>query len=225
MHVIVGQGQLDAVLRATPEERRGFIEEAAGVLKHRKRKEKALRKLEAMQANLTRLGDLTGGDPPPARPARPAGGGRPQGRGRPGRPARRARPAARRRPRAAHRRTLEQEIADESAAARRARARSRARWPPRAPGWPTLEREAAEAAPALSEASEVWYRLSSLRERLRGTASLAAERVRLLGSAGPERTGGSDPDDLDAQAERVRAAEAELASEVELSRGRARGAP
>ena len=60
MHVIVGQGQLDAVLRATPEERRGFIEEAAGVLKHRKRKEKALRKLEAMQANLTRLQDLTG---------------------------------------------------------------------------------------------------------------------------------------------------------------------
>ncbi|MEK8225085.1 AAA family ATPase [Oerskovia sp. M15] len=56
MHVIVGQGQLDAVLRATPEERRGFIEEAAGVLKHRKRKEKALRKLDAMQANLTRLG-------------------------------------------------------------------------------------------------------------------------------------------------------------------------
>ena len=60
MHVIVGQGQLDAVLRATPEERRGFIEEAAGVLKHRKRKERALRKLEAMQANLTRLSDLTG---------------------------------------------------------------------------------------------------------------------------------------------------------------------
>ena len=60
MHVIVGQGQLDAVLRATPEERRGFIEEAAGVLKHRKRKEKALRKLEAMEANLTRVNDLTG---------------------------------------------------------------------------------------------------------------------------------------------------------------------
>ncbi|MFL6148293.1 MAG: chromosome segregation SMC family protein, partial [Pseudonocardiaceae bacterium] len=59
MHVIVGQGQLDAVLHASPEERRGFIEEAAGVLKHRKRKEKALRKLDAMQANLTRLADLT----------------------------------------------------------------------------------------------------------------------------------------------------------------------
>ncbi|WP_250447331.1 chromosome segregation SMC family protein, partial [Actinotalea sp. C106] len=59
MHVIVGQGQLDQVLRATPEDRRGFIEEAAGVLKHRKRKDKALRKLDAMQANLTRLTDLT----------------------------------------------------------------------------------------------------------------------------------------------------------------------
>lgn len=60
MHVIVGQGQLDAVLRATPEERRGFIEEAAGILKHRRRKEKTLRKLEAMQTNLTRLSDLAG---------------------------------------------------------------------------------------------------------------------------------------------------------------------
>src|SRR6201994_2994308 len=60
MHVIVGQGQLDAVLQARPEERRGFIEEAAGVLKHRKRKEKALRKLDAMQPTLPRLTDLTG---------------------------------------------------------------------------------------------------------------------------------------------------------------------
>lgn len=60
MHVIVGQGQLDAVLHASPEERRGFIEEAAGILKHRRRKEKTVRKLEAMQANLTRLNDLAG---------------------------------------------------------------------------------------------------------------------------------------------------------------------
>jgi chromosome segregation protein len=60
MHVIVGQGQLDAVLHASAEERRGFIEEAAGILKHRRRKEKTIRKLEAMQANLTRLSDLAG---------------------------------------------------------------------------------------------------------------------------------------------------------------------
>jgi len=60
MHVIVGQGMLDGVLKATPEERRGYIEEAAGILKHRRRKEKTERKLEAMQANLTRLNDLAG---------------------------------------------------------------------------------------------------------------------------------------------------------------------
>ncbi|TDP90266.1 condensin subunit Smc [Leucobacter luti] len=60
MHVIVGQGQLDAVLRATPEDRRGFIEEAAGILKHRRRKERTVRKLDAMETNLTRLNDLAG---------------------------------------------------------------------------------------------------------------------------------------------------------------------
>lgn len=59
MHVIVGQGQLDSVLHADPMGRRAFIEEAAGVLKHRKRKEKALRKLDAMRANLARVQDLT----------------------------------------------------------------------------------------------------------------------------------------------------------------------
>src|SRR5919107_615433 len=59
MHVIVGQGQLDSVLHADPTGRRAFIEEAAGVLKYRKRKEKALRKLDAMQANLARVQDLT----------------------------------------------------------------------------------------------------------------------------------------------------------------------
>ena len=59
MHVIVGQGQLDRILHATPEERRGFIEEAAGVLKHRRRKEKTVRKLASMETNLSRLEDLT----------------------------------------------------------------------------------------------------------------------------------------------------------------------
>ena len=58
MHVIVGQGQLDQVLHADPFERRGIIEEAAGVLKHRRRKEKAVRKLNGLQTNLDRLQDL-----------------------------------------------------------------------------------------------------------------------------------------------------------------------
>ncbi|SIR49929.1 chromosome segregation protein SMC [Microbacterium sp. RURRCA19A] len=60
MHVIIGQGRLDTVLQASAEERRGFIEEAAGILKHRRRKEKTVRKLEAMETNLTRLSDLAG---------------------------------------------------------------------------------------------------------------------------------------------------------------------
>ncbi|MCZ7525194.1 MAG: AAA family ATPase [Acidimicrobiia bacterium] len=57
-HVIVGQGQLDTVLNARPEDRRAIIEEAAGVLKYRKRKERAERRLEATEGNLLRLQDL-----------------------------------------------------------------------------------------------------------------------------------------------------------------------
>ena len=57
-HVIISQGQIDAVLNAKPEERRLVIEEAAGVLKFRKRKEKSERRLDATEANLTRLQDL-----------------------------------------------------------------------------------------------------------------------------------------------------------------------
>ncbi|REE02772.1 AAA family ATPase [Citricoccus muralis] len=59
MHVIVGQGQLDRILQASPEERRGFIEEASGVLKHRRRKERSVRKLESMRTNLDRVRDLS----------------------------------------------------------------------------------------------------------------------------------------------------------------------
>ena len=57
-HVIISQGQIDAVLNARPEERRLIIEEAAGVLKYRRRKEKAERRLAATEGNLTRLEDL-----------------------------------------------------------------------------------------------------------------------------------------------------------------------
>ncbi len=57
-HMIIGQGQLDAVLSASPESRRAIIEEAAGVLKHRRRKERAERRLSQTQENLERLGDL-----------------------------------------------------------------------------------------------------------------------------------------------------------------------
>ncbi|MFJ1510750.1 chromosome segregation protein SMC [Cellulosimicrobium funkei] len=215
MHVIVGQGQLDAVLRATPEDRRGFVEEAAGVLKHRKRKEKALRKLDAMQANLTRLADLTTEIRRQLGPL--------------GRQAEIARKAATIQAdlRDARARlladdlaqltaTLEQEIADEAALRAQQAEVERALATAR-DTLGRLEREAAEAAPALGAATDVWFRLSSLRERLRGTRTLAEERVRLLGrpEAAPR---GQDPDELEAQAERVRATEAELEAEVARAR-------
>ena len=57
-HVIVSQGQLDAVLNARPEDRRAIVEEAAGVLKYRRRREKAQRRLESTEGNLVRLNDL-----------------------------------------------------------------------------------------------------------------------------------------------------------------------
>ncbi|MEZ5247770.1 MAG: AAA family ATPase [Ilumatobacteraceae bacterium] len=57
-HVIVSQGQIDAVLNARPEDRRAIIEEAAGVLKYRRRKEKSERRLDATEASLLRVQDL-----------------------------------------------------------------------------------------------------------------------------------------------------------------------
>ncbi|KQU00449.1 chromosome segregation protein SMC [Sanguibacter sp. Leaf3] len=212
MHVIVGQGQLDAVLRATPEERRGFIEEAAGVLKHRKRKEKALRKLDAMQGNLLRLTDLT------AEIRRQLG---PLGR-----QAEAARRAATVQAdlRDAKSRlladdlaqltaSLEQEMADESALRLR-QAEAESALEAARTALRTAEAGLAAAGPAAAEASATWYALGSVRDRLEGTRTLAAERVRLLSVPVAHRQG-QDPDELDAQAERARETEDELAAEVE----------
>jgi chromosome segregation protein len=58
IHTVVGQGQLDAVLQAKPEDRRAFIEEAAQIGKFRRRKDRALRKIERVEDNLTRLSDV-----------------------------------------------------------------------------------------------------------------------------------------------------------------------
>jgi chromosome segregation protein len=213
MHVIVGQGQLDTVLRATPEERRGFIEEAAGVLKHRKRKEKALRKLESMEANLTRVTDLTGEIRRQLGPL--------------GRQAEAARRAAVIQADARDARlrlladdlvqltsTLEQEVADETAlVARRTEvegglAEHRGRLA-------TLEQQAADAAPELTRAQERWFALQQLRDRLTSTESLAAERVRLLSQdTQDEQTSGRDPEELRAQAAEARRQEESLLAEV-----------
>ena len=211
MHVIVGQGQLDAVLRATPEERRHFIEEAAGILKHRKRKDKALRKLDAMQSNLTRVNDLTGEIRRQLGPL-----------GKQAEVARRAQTIqadvrdARSRLLADDvaqlRANLSQEKADETALLERRAVVERSLTEARAT-LAELERESAEATPALTRANDLYYRLSATRERLRNLASLADERVRMLGHT-EDNAPPTDLVDLDEQLTRAKAATSELDAEV-----------
>jgi chromosome segregation protein len=217
MHVIVGQGQLDAILQATPEERRGFIEEAAGVLKHRKRKEKALRKLDAMQGNLTRLTDLTNELRRQLKPL-----------GRQAEVARRAvviqadaRDARLRLMAddlAAFRETLAAEVADESALRER-RLEVEGRLAALTASEATWEAESQAAAPLLASAQQSWFALSALRERFLGTASLAAERLRLIGpDSDDEAQGGLDPEALEAEAAGLREEEFALGRQVEADR-------
>ncbi|MCW2720012.1 AAA family ATPase, partial [Pseudonocardia sp.] len=218
MHVIVGQGQLDSVLQSKPEDRRAYIEEAAGVLKHRKRKEKALRKLDAMQANLTRLTDLTGELRRQLKPL-----------GRQAEIARKAQSVqadlrdSRLRLAADDLVTLRDQLAQEEADESQARARraeveeqlSVARVEQE-----RLEAALAQDAPRLAAAQDTWYRLSALAERLNGTVRLAQERARHLADAGEARTPGRDPDELDAEADAAAEQEEELTATVEEARRR-----
>ena len=215
MHVIVGQGQLDAILSSTPEERRGFIEEAAGVLKHRRRKERALKKLADMDANLVRVLDLTNEIHrqlgPLARQARVA---------------RRA-SLIQARVRDAKARLLADDLSsalsklsvleasDESAAERRASleeqiAAARAELS-------RLEDAERASSPALDQASSDWQSLTTITERLRGTLMAATQKVSLR--ATPELPpGGEDPDVLDERARVAGAEDAALVAHVEEAR-------
>ena len=215
MHVIVGQGQLDAILSSTPEERRGFIEEAAGVLKHRRRKERALKKLADMDANLVRVLDLTNEIHrqlgPLARQARVA---------------RRA-SLIQARVRDAKARLLADDLAsalsklsvleasDESAAERRASLEeqiSAAR-----AELARLEDAERASSPALEQASSDWQSLTTITERLRGTLMAATQKVALR--ATPELPpGGEDPDVLDERARVAGAEDAALVAQVEAAR-------
>ncbi|MFF5574909.1 chromosome segregation protein SMC [Streptomyces luteogriseus] len=215
MHVIVGQGQLDSVLHADPMGRRAFIEEAAGVLKHRKRKEKALRKLDAMQANLARVQDLTDELRRQLKPL-----------GRQAAVARRAAVIqadlrdARLRLLADDlvrlREALKAEVADEAALKERKesaeqelrRAQQREA---------LLEDEVRQLTPRLQRAQQTWYELSQLAERVRGTISLADARVKSATSAPPEERRGRDPEDMEREAARIREQEAELEAALEAA--------
>jgi chromosome segregation protein len=213
MHVIVGQGQLDAILMATPEERRAYIEEAAGVLKHRKRKEKALRKLDSMQANLARVNDLT---VELRRQLRPLG-----------KQAEVAKKAAtiqadlrdaKLRLLAddyiAFSKTLDAEVADENALRER-RAGVDSELDKTRKREEELDAQAAFETPLLVAAQENFYALSALREKFRGTQSLAQERSRFLAEEAEEaRSAGRDPEALEAEAQALREEESTLRNET-----------
>ncbi len=208
MHVIVGQGHLDDILNAGPEARRALIEEAAGVLKHRRRKEKALRKLDAMQANLTRLVDLT---TELGRQLKPLG-----------RQAQLARRAAviQADLRDARLRLLADDYITLSSNLARDEADESAAVALRAELESTLgaaraaeeELEAAEQqhAPRLAVAQETYFALGGLAERTRAVAELAAERYKHLSEPTEPARPGRDPDELDAEAAVLRTQESEL---------------
>ncbi|MFI5697863.1 chromosome segregation protein SMC [Kribbella sp. NPDC051586] len=214
MHVIVGQGQLDSILRATPEGRRGFVEEAAGVLKHRKRKEKAIRKLEATEGNLHRLGDLIAEIRRQLKPL--------------GRQAEVARRAVTIQAEVRDGRArlladdivqaqsaLEAELRDEAALTER-RSETEAKLREARELEAELEDALREDAPALQAAQDTWYQLSGFGEKVKGTARIAADRIRSLNDEaddGPRS--GRDPEELELEAARVRETEAQIEAEVE----------
>jgi len=216
MHVIVGQGRLASILESRPEDRRAFIEEAAGVLKHRKRKEKALRKLDAMQANLARLGDLTtelrrqlkplGKQAEVARRAQTVQADLRDARLRVAADdvVRRRAELAKEQTGEAHARAQQQRVQEMLAAAEYEVS--------------ATERVVAELAPRAAAAQDTWFRLSALQERLGATVRVAAERARHLTGPGAQHQAGRDPAELDIEAERAAAHEAELEAATTAAR-------
>ncbi|MFC8304590.1 chromosome segregation protein SMC [Specibacter sp. NPDC057265] len=216
MHVIVGQGQLDKVLHATPEERRGFIEEAAGILKHRRRKEKTLRKLDAMSANLARITDLTGELRRQLTPL-----------GKQAAVARRAQ-SVQFAVRDARARLLADEVVSLRAAAARDEAAEHAHQLRRQEiqgqlagnreRLAQLEQAAAAGTPVLDAARGTWYQLCATREQFKALAVLAAERRSHLAPQDSAADPNRDPDKLAAQAARLRAEENGLALTLQQQR-------
>ena len=195
MHVIVGQGQLDAILLANPEERRAFIEEAAGVLKHRKRKEKAIRKLDSMQSNLARIQDLT---VELRRQLKPLG-----------KQAEVARKASviqsdvrdsKLRLLADDLLTMKNSFSVEEADENSLRARKEAvegELEKMRLREEELDRNSATENPLLIKAQENFYGLTAQREKFRGVQNLSSERARFLSEEAEEaRSAGRDPDCL-----------------------------
>ncbi|MCI2959048.1 chromosome segregation protein SMC [Agromyces atrinae] len=218
MHVIVGQGRLDSVLHASAEDRRGFIEEAAGILKHRRRKEKTLRKLDAMQTNLTRLSDLAGEIRRQLKPL-----------GRQAEVAREAQTIA-----AVVRDARARLLADEVVGLRRALdeyGRSEhERHSERIVLQEQLEQkqlriarlEQAQQGDAVDDARRTSFALESVHEKLRGLFTLANQRLALLGGEAPSTD--ASPSVTRAMIDAARAELADLRIEVEAAGVRLEGA-
>ena len=216
MHVIVGQGQLRDILLATPEQRRGYIEEAAGVLKHRKRKEKAIRKLDAMEVNLTRVEDLTNELRRQLKPL-----------GRQAEVARRANVIqsdvrdSRLRLLADDltqmKSALEAEIADETALRER-RSEVESELTAAKAREAILDAAIVESAPLVDRSQNTFYALGAQQERLRSTMALAKERVRLGEAEEEDVQRGRDPEEIDREAHALRVQESELAGQVDADR-------
>jgi chromosome segregation protein len=215
MHVIVGQGKLSEILESRPEDRRAFIEEAAGVLKHRKRKEKAVRKLDSMSANLARLNDLT---TELRRQLKPLG--------------RQAEMARRAQTIQADLRDARLRLAADDLVIRQAEFDDTNK------AETTLRREHDDLAARLQEATieltahetavsgltgraeaaqQTWFRLSALAERVSATVRIASERAQHL-DVDADASSGPDPEALEAEADEVAAREQELLVELNLSR-------
>jgi chromosome segregation protein len=220
MHVIVGQGMLVGVLRATPEERRGYIEEAAGILKHRRRKEKTERKLEAMQANLTRLNDLAGEVRRQLKPlsqqaetARQA-----QGIASVVRDAKARLMAAdvvdllrgldetsqSESDRKAEKNILQQQLDENSGR--------------------LTELEALQMSPEVEQARSLAFEFDTITERFRGMLAIANQKVALLGSQAELSGSQIDPAAIEAEANAADSAVVELTVAVETLRGALRDA-
>ncbi len=217
MHVIVGQGKLSEILESRPEDRRAFIEEAAGVLKHRKRKEKAVRKLEAMSANLARLTDLT---TELRRQLKPLG--------RQAEVARRAQTIqadlrdARLRLAAddlVARRDEFAGVGDAEAVLRREHDEASAQLEAASAALTGHEEAVASLTERAERAQQTWFRLSALAERVSATVRIATERAQHL-DAEPVPTAGVDPDMLEAEAEEIAATETQLVADLDEARGR-----
>src|SRR5262249_28486826 len=217
MHVIVGQGKLAEILESRPEDRRAFIEEAAGVLKHRKRKEKAVRKLEAMSANLARLSDLA---TELRRQLKPLGR---QAEG-----ARRAQTIqadlrdARLRLAAddlVARRNVFAGVGDAEAALRREHDEASALLEAASAQLSGHEEAVASLTERAERAQQTWFRLSALAERVSATVRIATERAQHLDTE-PAPTAAVDPDMLDAEADEVAATETKLVTDLNEARTR-----